>query len=96
MNYERALIIGAGPGVSGSFARAFSGAGGQVHLAARNTEKLGDIAAETGATTHVCDAADGAAIGALFAAVQGWLEQDWPFAAVRYIRTEYYAGAVDR
>jgi hypothetical protein len=28
--------------------------------------------------------------GTLFVAVQDWLDRDWPFQAVRYIRTEYY------
>ena len=47
--YQRALIVGAGPGLSASLARLFTAEGLKVGLAARNTEKLNDLAAETGA-----------------------------------------------
>ena len=70
MTYKRALIIGAGPGVSGSFARAFVAAGGEAHLAARTTAKLSAVADETGATLHACDAADRSDIARLFAEVE--------------------------
>lgn len=30
--------------------------------------------------------------GTLFSAVDAWLQRDWPFRSVRYIRTEYYEG----
>lgn len=70
MIYRRALIIGAGAGVSGSFARAFAAAGGAVHLSARTTGDLEDIAAETGATRHTCDAARRVDIARLFAEVE--------------------------
>ena len=48
---EVALIVGAGSGLSASLARTFSDQGMKIALAARNTEKLTDIAAETDAAT---------------------------------------------
>lgn len=62
----QALIVGAGEGFSASFARRLARAGYAVALAARNTDKLAALAAETGATTHRCDAADPAQVAALF------------------------------
>lgn len=67
--YRSALIIGAGPGISASLARALTEAGLAVALAARNTEKLASLAAETGAATFVTNAADPASVSALFKAV---------------------------
>ena len=64
-----ALIVGAGPGLSTSFARALAGAGYHVALAARKTEKLAALASEIGASVHECDATDPAAVTALFAAL---------------------------
>ena len=64
-----ALVVGAGPGLSASFARGLARAGHMVALAARRTDKLADLARETGATLHECDASDPAAVAALFAAV---------------------------
>ena len=37
--YERALVVGAGDGLSASVARAFAKAGLKIGLAARNIEK---------------------------------------------------------
>ena len=37
-------------------------------MATRNTAKLAALAAECGATTHACDAADAASVAALFTA----------------------------
>ncbi len=65
----KALIVGAGPGLSASFARKLAEAGYAVALAARRTEKLAGLAAATGATLHTCDAADPAAVAALFQSV---------------------------
>ena len=62
VNYHTALIVGAGPGLSASLARAFATAGLQVALAARSTSKLDAIAGETGAKTFACDAADPAEV----------------------------------
>ncbi len=64
-----ALIVGAGPGLSASFARLLAARNYQVALAARDTGKLQALAAETGASLHACDASDPAAVTALFAAV---------------------------
>jgi len=62
----KALIVGAGPGLSASFARKLVGAGYEVALAARRTAKLDGIAKETGATVHECDASDPQAVARLF------------------------------
>ncbi len=64
-----ALIVGAGPGLSASFARGLGRQGYAVALAARRTDKLATLASETGASLHACDAADPASVAALFAAV---------------------------
>jgi NAD(P)-dependent dehydrogenase (short-subunit alcohol dehydrogenase family) len=64
-----ALIVGTGPGLSASFARALARDGYQVALAARRTDKLAALATEIGATLHQCDASDPAAVAALFAAI---------------------------
>ncbi|MEN0073484.1 MAG: SDR family NAD(P)-dependent oxidoreductase [Paracraurococcus sp.] len=64
----QALIIGAGDGLSASLARLLARQGYGVALAARNTGKLAALAAETGARTHACDAADPAQMAALFEA----------------------------
>jgi NAD(P)-dependent dehydrogenase (short-subunit alcohol dehydrogenase family) len=65
--YRTALIVGAGPGVSASLARALTAAGLKVGLAARDVEKLAPLAAETGALTFAADAADPASVARLFA-----------------------------
>jgi len=64
-----ALVVGAGPGLSASFARGLARQGHTVALAARRTDKLAALAAETGASLHACDAADPADVAGLFAAV---------------------------
>ncbi|MEM6664283.1 MAG: SDR family NAD(P)-dependent oxidoreductase, partial [Pseudomonadota bacterium] len=61
-----ALIIGAGPGLSASLARLFHANGLKVTLASRTVADLADLAAETEATTHACDATDQAQVEALF------------------------------
>lgn len=65
----RALVVGAGPGLSASFARGLARQGHEVALAARRTDKLAALAAETRASLHACDAADPESVSALFAAV---------------------------
>jgi short-subunit dehydrogenase len=62
----KALIIGAGDGLSASLARLLAREGYAVALAARDVAKLGALVAETGATARACDAASEADIGALF------------------------------
>ncbi len=68
-SYSRALIIGAGAGLSASLARLFAANGLGLALAARATDKLATLAAETGASLHTCDAADQGQVAALFAAL---------------------------
>src|ERR1700716_421837 len=66
---ERALIVGAGSGLSASLARRCAREGMDVVLAARDTQKLAALAGETGATTIACDASRAADVDRLFAAV---------------------------
>ena len=63
------LIVGAGLGLSASFARLMAQRGHTVTLAARDTGKLATLAGETGARLHACDAADPGAVAALFDAI---------------------------
>lgn len=65
--YERALIIGAGAGLSAAIARAFKGAGLAIGLAARDAAKLDPLAIELNAIAHPCDAAQPGQVDALFA-----------------------------
>jgi NAD(P)-dependent dehydrogenase (short-subunit alcohol dehydrogenase family) len=65
--YQRALIVGAGPGLGASLARAFTrDAGMQVVVAARRLDKLQAIAQETGAGVFTCDATHASAVATLF------------------------------
>jgi NAD(P)-dependent dehydrogenase (short-subunit alcohol dehydrogenase family) len=65
--YRRALIVGAGPGLGASLARAFAvDCAMSVAVAARRLEPLKAIAVETGAVPLVADASDPAAVGELF------------------------------
>ena len=64
--YRRALIIGAGAGISASLARRLTGLGLQVGLAARDAEKLQPLAAETGAAAFAVDAARPDQVAQLF------------------------------
>ena len=66
---EVALIVGAGSGLSASLARAFSDQGMKIALAARNTEKLTDIAVETDAKLFCCDATNFEQVNNLFSNV---------------------------
>ena len=66
---ERALIVGAGRGLSAALARLCAKEGMSLALAARDAGKLAELAAETGASTHSCDAGDPASVEALFAAL---------------------------
>ena len=62
-----ALVVGAGSGLSASLARAFAREGLKVSLAARNTEKLTALCAETGAEAFACDVSDAGQVKALCA-----------------------------
>jgi len=66
---ERALIVGAGAGLSAALARSCAGDGMDVVLAARDTQKLAGLVAETGATAVACDATRAEDVERLFAAV---------------------------
>jgi NAD(P)-dependent dehydrogenase (short-subunit alcohol dehydrogenase family) len=68
--YETALIVGAGSGLSASLARLFAREGLKVALAARNTEKLAPLCAETGARAFACDAVQPDQVGQLFSVVE--------------------------
>ena len=69
MKIERALIVGAGPGISSSFARKLAARGIKLALASRSTEKLSGLAAETGAITIACDAGKSESVTAAFETV---------------------------
>jgi NAD(P)-dependent dehydrogenase (short-subunit alcohol dehydrogenase family) len=69
-NYRTALIVGAGSGLSASLARFFSKDGMKVALAARATDKLAGLAAETGAAVFACDATQAGEVAQLFAEVE--------------------------
>jgi NAD(P)-dependent dehydrogenase (short-subunit alcohol dehydrogenase family) len=73
MERETALIVGAGSGLSASLARLFAHEGMTVALAARDTEKLSALAAETGAIALACDASDAAQVERLFSSVDARL-----------------------
>jgi len=64
---QRALIVGAGSGLSASIARVFAGAGMKIALAARGIGDLGALATEVGAETFACDATKPDAVKRLFA-----------------------------
>ncbi|WP_420405876.1 SDR family NAD(P)-dependent oxidoreductase [Nisaea sp.] len=68
---ETALIVGAGAGLSASLARHCANEGMKIALAARNTDKLGRLAGETGAFVHECDVADKDSVATLFS----WLDE---------------------
>ena len=64
--YRKALIVGAGSGISASLARALVEHGVKVGLAARDIGKLGALSLEIGATTFAADASNAQAVAALF------------------------------
>jgi NAD(P)-dependent dehydrogenase (short-subunit alcohol dehydrogenase family) len=70
---QTALIVGTGPGLSASLARLFTAEGMQVALAARNTNKLAPLCAETGARAFAADASRPEDVARLFAEVESAL-----------------------
>jgi NAD(P)-dependent dehydrogenase (short-subunit alcohol dehydrogenase family) len=64
---RKALIVGAGAGLSAALARAFAREGLAIVLAARTTDDLRALAAETGAQIFACDASRRADVERLFA-----------------------------
>jgi NAD(P)-dependent dehydrogenase (short-subunit alcohol dehydrogenase family) len=71
--YERALIVGAGTGLSAALARLLAREGMSVALAARNPAKLAPLCAETGARAFACDAVRPDQVRRLFSEVEGAL-----------------------
>ncbi len=65
--YKSALIVGAGPGLSASFARLCAAEGWTLSLAARTPDDLSELCSQTGAQAYACDASDPGAVAALFA-----------------------------
>jgi NAD(P)-dependent dehydrogenase (short-subunit alcohol dehydrogenase family) len=64
--YRRALIVGAGSGISASVARGLAALGVKLGLAARNVDKLAPLADEIGASRFRVDAAEPAVVEKLF------------------------------
>jgi NAD(P)-dependent dehydrogenase (short-subunit alcohol dehydrogenase family) len=64
--YELALIVGAGDGLSASIARRFAREGMRIALAARNKEKLATLSTEIGGSAFECDAASPEQVARLF------------------------------
>jgi NAD(P)-dependent dehydrogenase (short-subunit alcohol dehydrogenase family) len=71
--YRTALIVGVGVGISASVARGLAAAGLKLGLAARNIDKLAELAAETRAERFAADASDPAAVAHLFEEVDARL-----------------------
>jgi NAD(P)-dependent dehydrogenase (short-subunit alcohol dehydrogenase family) len=67
---ENALIVGAGRGLSASLARLLAKDGMRIVLAARNVDKLGELAKETRARVIACDASSRADVDALFKEIE--------------------------
>jgi NAD(P)-dependent dehydrogenase (short-subunit alcohol dehydrogenase family) len=65
-HFKRALIVGAGAGLSASLARTLTGAGLKVALASRTTGDLEALAGATGAKLYTCDTAKTAEVEKLF------------------------------
>ena len=68
--YERALIVGAGAGLSASLARLFAKNGMKVALAARSIDDLAPLAQEIGGKAFACDAIRGPEVAKLFGDVE--------------------------
>jgi NAD(P)-dependent dehydrogenase (short-subunit alcohol dehydrogenase family) len=64
--YSAALIVGAGPGISASVARALAAEGVKVALAARDAGKLSALATSISAEAFAVDATDAAQVATLF------------------------------
>ncbi len=78
---QTALIVGAGDGLSSSFARVLAREGYKLGLAARRPEKLAALQEDTGAAGFACDAAQPDQVARLFAEVDAQLG---PLDAVLY------------
>ena len=67
VKHDKALIVGAGSGLSASLARALAGEGIKVALAARTPGDLEPLAGELGARAFACDASVRPEVDKLFA-----------------------------
>jgi NAD(P)-dependent dehydrogenase (short-subunit alcohol dehydrogenase family) len=70
VKYERALIVGAGSGLSASLARLFARSGLKVALGARSVDDLAALTQEIGGKAFACDATKPGDVAKLFAAVE--------------------------
>ncbi len=71
MEKPLALIAGVGDGLSASLARLLFENGYRLALAARNVDKLADLANQTEASVHRCDVSDIEQVHSLFSALEG-------------------------
>jgi NAD(P)-dependent dehydrogenase (short-subunit alcohol dehydrogenase family) len=70
---KSALVVGAGDGISASFAHALAQDGVKVGLAARRTDKLAALCDEISGAVFACDAADPGQVARLFEQVDDQL-----------------------
>jgi NAD(P)-dependent dehydrogenase (short-subunit alcohol dehydrogenase family) len=70
VNFNTALIVGAGSGLSASLARTLAKEGIRVALAARTTNDLDVLTRETGAQAFACDATKPAQVEKLFTDIE--------------------------
>ena len=68
--YRTALIVGAGEGISASFARLLAKQGLRVALAARHPENLDALCRDTGAKAYACDATNADDVAKLFGTIE--------------------------
>ncbi len=66
MTQKAVLIVGAGPGLSASLARAFNSKGMKIVLAARNIDKLDSLKKEIDALVFKCDSTENKSVQNLF------------------------------
>ncbi|SNB76540.1 NADP-dependent 3-hydroxy acid dehydrogenase YdfG [Arboricoccus pini] len=65
-----ALIVGAGPGISGALARRLAASGAKVAICARDGQRVAALADATGAAAFTADATDAGAVARLFVEVE--------------------------
>lgn len=70
----KALIVGAGSGLSASLAKLFSAKGYEVILAARDTTKLATLTSEINGSCVQCDGSDPESVNALYSGIDSRLE----------------------
>lgn len=64
-----AVVTGGASGIGEAIVRTFTREGARVHIVDIHAENTKRVAGETGATAHVCDAADEPAMESVFAAI---------------------------